>query len=151
MTTSDSNAISAKSYFPVDNRIIFTSDQGWNELNHIYIKNIDGAVIDLTPDSAKASYYGWNYEKTAIFWASNRRDPRYFDLYRTEVSGSAAEEGVFQTESIYINEDGFTPSTISDNERYLALSESITTSNSNLYLLDKQTEIRTLITPHEGD
>jgi dipeptidyl aminopeptidase/acylaminoacyl peptidase len=151
LTTSDSNAISAKSYFPVDNRIIFTSDQGGNELNHIYIKNIDGAVIDLTPDSAKASYYGWNYEKTAIFWASNRRDPRYFDLYRTEVSGSAAEEGVFQTESIYINEDGFTPSTISDNERYLALSESITTSNSNLYLLDKQTEIRTLITPHEGD
>ena len=151
LTNSSENAIIARSYFPSDDRIIYSSDDGGNELTHLYIKNKEGSVIDLTPDSAKASYYGWNHDNTAIFWASNKRDPRYFDLYRTEVIGASVAEVGFQTENLYVNDNGFTPSTISDDERYIALSERVTTSDANIHLLDTQTGEVSLITPHEGN
>lgn len=151
LTASQDDAIFVSSYFPEDDRFLYQSDQGGNELTHIYIKGADGSVTDLTPDSAKASLYGWNSDKSAIFWASNKRDPRYFDLYRTEVSGTAADEGVYQTETFYVNENGWIPSAISDNERFIALQENITTSNSNIHILDLETGNTKLITEHEGD
>jgi dipeptidyl aminopeptidase/acylaminoacyl peptidase len=151
LTNSSENAIIAQSYFPSDDRIIYTSDQGGNELDHLYIKNMEGNVIDLTPDSAKASYYGWNHGKTAIYWASNKRDPRYFDMYRTAVIGASIKEGEFQTERLYTNNNGYTPSIISDNERYIALSERLTTSDVNIHLLDTQTGDIQLITPHDEE
>ena len=151
LTTSDDDAQFARSYFPEDERFIFTSDQGGNELDHIFIKNTDGSAIDLTPDSAKAALRGWNNDRTAIHWTSNKRDARYFDLYRTGVDGPSMVEGGFQTEVLYTNMNGFTPASISDNERYIALSESITTSNSNIHILDTETDETILITPHEGD
>ena len=151
LTHSSKNAIIARSFFPFDNRIIYTSDQGGNELAHLYVKNIEGNVIDLTPDSAKASYYGWNHSRTAIYWVSNKRDPRYFDMYRTAVIGASVKEGEFQTEKLYTNYNGFTPSIISDNERYIALSERLTTSDANIHLLDTQTGNIHLITPHDGE
>ncbi len=151
LTQSTEDAIFADSYFPEDDRIIYTGDQGGNELDHIYIRNTDGTSIDLTPDSAKAVLYKWNVDRTAIFWTSNKRDPRFFDMYRTEVAGKEVENGVYNTVSIYENKKGYTPSAISDNERYMALQENITTSNSNIHLLDLQTGESKLITAHEGN
>ena len=55
LTHSDEDAIFADSFFPKDDRIVYTSDQGGNELDHIYIRNTDGSNIDLTPDSAIAT------------------------------------------------------------------------------------------------
>ena len=151
LTDSQDDAVFVASYFPEDDRFLYQSDQGGNELTHIYVQGTEGSVTDLTPDSAKASLYGWNSDKTAIFWGSNKRDPRYFDLYRTEISGASAEEGVYQTETFYNNESGWTPTIISDNEQYLALVESITTSNSNIHILNRETGETTLITEHTGD
>lgn len=151
LTASEDDAQFARSYFPEDERFIFTGDQGGNELDHIFIKNTDGSELDLTPDSAKATLYGWNNDRTAIHWTSNKRDPKYFDLYRTGVDGPSSAEGGFQTEVMYTNTNGFTPSAISDNERYIALSEFITTANSNIHILDTETGETLLITPHEGD
>ena len=49
LTNSDSNSVFATSYFPNDNRILFRSDQGGNEIYHIYLREEDGSVRDLTP------------------------------------------------------------------------------------------------------
>ncbi|MEO0332278.1 MAG: S9 family peptidase, partial [Bacteroidota bacterium] len=51
LTNSESESIFAISYFPEDERILFTSDQGGNEINHLYVKNLNGEATDLTPDS----------------------------------------------------------------------------------------------------
>lgn len=151
LTSSAEDAIFADSYFPEDDRIVYTGDQGGNELDHIFIRNTDGTSIDLTPDSAKAVLYKWNVDRTAIFWTSNKRDPRFFDMYRTEVAGQEVENGIYNSVTIYENKNGFTPSAISDNERYMALQENITTSNSNIHLFDLETGESKLITPHEGN
>ena len=46
LTFSDSNSISPISYFPNDKRFLFRSDQGGNEIWHIYLYD-DGVTIDL--------------------------------------------------------------------------------------------------------
>ena len=42
LTSSTGNSIFAVSYFPTDERILYTSDQGGNELDHLYVRNPDG-------------------------------------------------------------------------------------------------------------
>src|SRR5262245_39309785 len=47
MTDSKTSAILAVSYFPHDDRLLYTQDEGGNELNHIYVRETDGKVRDL--------------------------------------------------------------------------------------------------------
>ena len=140
LTTSTSNAIYGRSYFPEDERIIYTSDQEGNEISHIYLRDENGAATDITPDSiAKSNFGGWNHAKTKFYVSSNKRDPKYFDLYTTTIeSNNASETQVFPSEMIYQNNDGLNLSSISTNERYFALSKSITTNRTEMYLLDSE-------------
>ena len=49
LTTSTTNAIFGQSYFPNDERIIYTSDQEGNEISHIYLREESGVSTDLNP------------------------------------------------------------------------------------------------------
>src|SRR5947209_5677569 len=42
------------SYFPHDDRILYTRDSGGDEQNHLYVRSPDGAEKDLTPGKLKA-------------------------------------------------------------------------------------------------
>jgi Tol biopolymer transport system component len=76
LTDSKTNSVFALSYFPNDERILYSSDQGGNEINHLYMRSPDGKVSDLTPDSAaKADFAGWSFDKKSFFYRSNKRDP----------------------------------------------------------------------------
>ncbi len=150
LTTSTDNAIFALSYFPGDERTLYTSDKGGNEINHLYVRNPDGSVIDLITDStAKAQFAGWSFNKKLMYLASNSRDKKYFDLYQVQIS--SGENKVYPSTLVYKNEKGLNPNAISNDDRYIALSETITTNNSNMYLLDMQTKKTKLLSPHEGD
>lgn len=140
LTSSASNAIYGRSYFPEDERIIYTSDQEGNEISHIYLRDENGTATDITPDSiAKSNFGGWNHTKTKFYVSSNKRDPKYFDLYTTTIENkNASETQVFPSEMIYQNNDGLNLSSISTNERYFALSKSITTNRTEMYLLDSE-------------
>src|SRR5688572_4094024 len=46
-STKDSNF--AVSYFPADDRFLFTADEGGNELTHVWVAEKDGTTKDLTP------------------------------------------------------------------------------------------------------
>ncbi|MBT5221069.1 MAG: S9 family peptidase, partial [Woeseia sp.] len=52
LTMSDDNAVFAVSWFPNDDRILYTYDGGGNELNHVVVREIDGSNRDLTPGDA---------------------------------------------------------------------------------------------------
>src|SRR5262249_24319843 len=61
LTDSKTSAILAVSYFPHDDRILYTQDEGGNELNHLYVRETDGKVRDLTPGkNLKAMFGGWS-------------------------------------------------------------------------------------------
>ncbi len=146
LTTSTTDANLAISYFPEDERFIYTADQGGNELNHIYVQELDGSVVDLTPgENLKASFAGWTGDYSAFYVQSNERDPRYFDVYRYTL------EPGYPREQVFLNEEGFFPANLSRDGRYLVLAELHNTNDNDLYVHDFETGERIHITPHTGN
>ena len=52
ITKSTADAIFAVSFFPTDDRVLITRDQGGNELNHLYVIERDGARRTSRPASS---------------------------------------------------------------------------------------------------
>jgi dipeptidyl aminopeptidase/acylaminoacyl peptidase len=145
VTQSENNAIFSISFFPYDNRILYRSDHGGNEISHIFIQEEDGAVRDLTPGKKeKANFYKWSHDGKSFFYLSNKRNPRFMDLYEMDIQS-------FDTKMIYKNDAGYNLGDISRNKRYLALSKTITEHNSDMYLYDCETKDLIHLTPHDGD
>jgi dipeptidyl aminopeptidase/acylaminoacyl peptidase len=152
LTNSTEESVFAASYFPNDDRIVYTSDKGGNEIDHIFVRNPDGSSIDIITDpNAKANFYGWSYDKKLMYYSSNSRDPRFFDLYRVDVEAAPKEGNVYPSMVVYQNNEGLDPTAISRDGRYIALIKPITTNNSDVYILDTESGERKHITPHEGD
>src|SRR5262245_21923448 len=75
LTNSTTNAIMARSFFPKDERFLYESDQGGNELTHVYVHEQDGSATDLTPgDKLKAAFEGWAHDRNSFFLTTNERD-----------------------------------------------------------------------------
>jgi dipeptidyl aminopeptidase/acylaminoacyl peptidase len=145
LTSSTGNSIFPVSFFPSDNRILYTSDQGGNEISHIYLRNEDGSTKDLTPDEkARAEFYGWAYDKKSFLYGSNKRNEKFSDLYEMDAATLTAT-------MFYQNDSGYNPGAISNDKRYVAFVKTITTNNSEMYLLDRQTGVLEHLSPHEGD
>lgn len=152
MTNSTDNAIFARSYFPGDDRVIVQSDKGGNEITHLFVLGQEGEMADLIKDStAKAQFYGWSYNKKLMYYTSNGRDKRFFDLYKVQVDNNQSEDKLYPASLTYKNTEGLNPSVISNDDRYIALTKSITTNNSDMYLLDTESGESKLLSAHEGD
>lgn len=152
LTTSTDDAIFSRSYFPSDDRILYVSDKGGNEITHIFVRNPNGSTQDLIQDStAKAQLAGWSYDKKKLYYMSNSRDKRFFDLMRIQVEGDKKEGNLYPSSLVYQNNEGLNPAAISNDDRYIALSKSITTNNSEMYLLDTQTGDVKHLSKHEGN
>jgi dipeptidyl aminopeptidase/acylaminoacyl peptidase len=142
LTASNKESFFVRAYVPNSNDFIYSADNGGNEINHLFLKKEDDAVIDLTPiANEKSMFYKWSNDNQFLYYLSNKRDSRYFDLYKMKI-------GQWIPEIIYKNEDNFSLSDISNDEKYLLLSKSITTSENNFYLFDinenKRIEISSL-------
>ncbi|MEZ5083854.1 MAG: S9 family peptidase [Bacteroidales bacterium] len=145
ITHSTEESIFAISWFPEDDRILYSSDKGGNEISHIYLIDLEGNTTDLTPwEESKSEFFEWARDKKSFFFVSNKRDERFFDLYEMDVE-------TFTPVLIYENNDGLNVSSISDNKRWLALTKTITTSNGEMYLYDMETKALKHISEHQGD
>src|SRR3546814_9127016 len=61
LTTSTTDSTFAISWFPNDARVLYSADQGGNELDHLYVREVDGTTRDLTPgEKVKAGFDGWS-------------------------------------------------------------------------------------------
>ena len=145
LTQSTTNSIFARSYFPDDERVIYSSDEGGNELTHIYVRNPDGTTKDLTPGTKlKASFYGWSGDDKSFFVTTNERDPQFFDLYEIAADGYART-------MIYRNTEGFEIGPVSRDKRYIALVRPRTTSDADIFLHDRTANTTKNITEHTGN
>jgi dipeptidyl aminopeptidase/acylaminoacyl peptidase len=146
LTTSTSNATFATSWFPTDDRILFTADQGGNELNHLYVRGLDGQVKDLTPgEKLKAQFAGWNKAGTTFYVSTNERDAQAFDLY-------AYDATTYARKLVFRNPGGLSLGDLSVDGRWLVLTKQHSSANSDLFLADlsQPTPEPKLITPHQG-
>jgi len=145
LTRSDSTAVYALTYFPDDERFLFTADQGGDELNHVYVQDPDGTVTDLTPgEGLKAQFGGWADDDESFYVMTNERDASFFDVYEYQVA-----EG-YPREMIYRNDTGLFPGSISPDERWISFLEPNTTNDSDVLVLDRSTGEMTNLTAHEG-
>ncbi len=134
ITQSDSTSIFAESYFPNDNRMLISADGNGDEIDHLFVRELDGSIKDITPEKgAKSAFYGWSKDKNSLYYGSNKRDPRYFDVYKMSIAD-------FSSELIYQNNDGLNFSEISDNEKYFALTKSLNTNDTDLFLYNSETK-----------
>ncbi len=139
ITNSDKESMFANSYVPGTTNIIYNSDKGGNEISHLYLRKTSGEVKDLTPGKEeKTQFWGWSRDDKYLYYFSNKRDPRFFDLYKMDTAK-------WMSQLIYKNDKGFDVSAISPNERFLVLVENLTTSSNNAFLVDQQSGTTTKI------
>jgi dipeptidyl aminopeptidase/acylaminoacyl peptidase len=144
ITRSTTDSTFAVSYFPTDDRILYTRDNGGNELNHLYVRETDGSEKDLTPgDKLKASFAGWTPAADAFYVRSNERDPRFFDIYRYDAK-------TYDRKLFYKDEVGYDLGAISGDGKWVAFSKAKGTSDSDIHLGSAETGKMTHISPHEG-
>ncbi|MEM8893318.1 MAG: alpha/beta fold hydrolase, partial [Bacteroidota bacterium] len=150
LTNSELETTIAIGYFPEDNRILFTADEGGNENYKLFMQSPEGATKDLTPyDSVRNSFMGWSHDLKSMFIGSNQRNPQFMDVYERSIASLDEEVGF--GEMIYQNDNGWDVSAISKNKRFFALSQAITSADSKMYLYDRETGETKDISEHEGD
>ncbi len=145
LTFSTGDAVYALSYFPHDDRFIYMSDKGGNEIYNLYVQSEDGEVRNITPpDTVRSVFYGWSRERDSIFYGSNARDKRFMDVYEMDI-------GTFTGRMIYLNDAGYQFGDISNDKKYMIFTKPITTNNNNMFLYNRSTGEVTNVTSHEGD
>jgi len=127
LSTSDSSSVYAISYFPEDERILFRMDDNGDEIYKIFVMDGD-SITRLTPaQNARALFYGWARDEESFYYGSNERDPRFMDVYQMNTVD-------FSPELVYNNSEGYNFGGISPDGNYMALSKSINTNDSDLFL-----------------
>ena len=130
MTESSSDGRYAVSFFPRDERILFSGDTGGNELTHIYVRNPDGTTRDLTPGTtAKSEFGGWSADGSTFYVVSNERDPAAFDIW-------AYDAASYERRIIFTNPGGFFPGGVSPDGRHVVLQKQLSSADSDLYLTE---------------
>ena len=147
LSASTGVATFAASYFPNDARVLLTADSGGggSELTHVYVRELDGTVRDLTPGAAvKADLLGWSGDRSRFWITSNARDSSVFDVYSVDPT-------TYETTLLFENPD-MNISAISPDGRWVALDKSISSADSDVYLVDLQGDKEPrLITEHTGN
>jgi dipeptidyl aminopeptidase/acylaminoacyl peptidase len=150
LTSSNENSYFAQSYFPNDNRFIFSFDEGGNENYKIHMGSPDGQTKVITAeDSVRNAFWGWSRDEKSMIYSSNKRNPSFMDIYELQISALENEWPV--GEMLYENNDGIDVGSISPNKQYFALTQAITSANGKMYIYNKATGERQDISEHEGD
>jgi dipeptidyl aminopeptidase/acylaminoacyl peptidase len=131
---------------PDGSGLLFGKARGGDENAQLYWLAPDGSQIRALTDAPKVrhNFGSWSHDGRRISYASNKRNPNYFDVYIMDVA-SGREELVYQQDGS--NE----PATWSFDDRQLIVShdnEQLSLDN-DLYLVDLATRQATLLTQHQ--
>jgi dipeptidyl aminopeptidase/acylaminoacyl peptidase len=144
ITKSTTDSTYAVSFFPTDDRVLITRDQGGNELNHIYVLSGSDPERDLTPGAkSKALFLQWTHDSSAFYIATNERDPKFFDIYK--YNAKSYERSLF-----FENKDGYLPANVSDDENWVSLTKINTTNDSDMFLWSARTRETKHVSKHTG-
>lgn len=132
LTRSVKESLYGIGYLPGTESYLYSSDQGGNENDHIFFKKPGSdSAVDITPWPGSKNYmHSWTTDKKGMFLLSNRRDPKYFDIWK-------ADTAKWNFKLFYQNDSGYNPEAISKDERYIALTKDVTTDKNELYLFDR--------------
>ena len=146
ITDSTTESIFALSYFPEDERILYSSDKGGNEITHLFVRDLEENETDITgEENVRERIFGFADDGKSFFTSATRRNPRALDIY--EWSTETLEPELF-----YENSSGLYVSAISTDKRWIAGWRMSSSNNSDIYLIDRNADGEpVLITEHEGE
>lgn len=127
--------------------LVFGKARGGDENAQLFWMTPDGSDIRQLTDAPKIRHnFGrWSQDGRRISYASNKRNPNFFDIYVMDV-GSGREEMVYQ-------QDGSNGvAAWSQDGRYMVVShtnEQLSLDN-DLFLVDTQSKQSQLLTQHQG-
>lgn len=144
LTFYDDN-VSFVSFSPKGDGLVLGKARAGDENTQLFWMSVDGKTIkELTNNSAvRHNFGGWLRDGTKIYYASNKRNRNFFDIYSMEIA-TGKEELIYQ-------QDGSNSfAAVSEDGRFLVISRASTefSLDNNLYLFDLQTKQETLLTPH---
>jgi dipeptidyl aminopeptidase/acylaminoacyl peptidase len=130
MTNSTVESFFGIDYVPGFPGLLYSADKGGNEISHIYLLEDNGKTTDLTPgENEKTAFSKWSEDKKSLFYTSNGREPKFFDLYKMNV-------GEWKPSMVFENKEGYSLGEISPDEKLIAVSKTITTSENELFLIN---------------
>src|SRR6185437_2781653 len=85
---------SLAAYSPTGEALLVAGDVGGNEHTQLWlIQTESGAVTPLTTNPEVIhDFGGWSPDGTKVTFASNARDPRFFDVYEQDAAGGAPRQ-----------------------------------------------------------
>ena len=127
--------------------LIFAKSRGGDENAQLYWLSPDGAEIRALTNAPKVrhNFGSWSHDGKKISYASNKRDPNFFDVYVLEVT-SGREELVYQQDG---SNDPVAWS-FDDGKIIVSRSNEQLSLDNDLYLVDLATKAVTHLTPHTG-
>ena len=146
ITHSETDAMIARAFFPEDDRILYTADEGGNELSHVYLKAPGEEAVDLTPgENVRATFRRFRRDGAVFFVTTNERNPQADDLYEFD-------SATLERQLVFENPGGFFVGPVSGDGRRLALTRSRSNADSDVFLVDLEAGTEPVhLTPHEGD
>ncbi len=132
------------SYFPNDDRLLYSADGGGNEISHLYLRAENGETRDLTPgERNRALFHGWAHDRKSFFFTSNERNPAFMDLYEMDAA-------TLEPKRIFDN-DGYDVGPVSPDKSLVALNKQIGNHKSDIFLYDLKSKKVRQLTESEGD
>ena len=127
--------------------IIFGKAIGGNENTQLFGMKPDGSgVVNLTnAPTVRHNFGGISADGAKIYYASNKRDKNYFDIYSLDLV-NGKEELLYQQDG---NND-FAAVNDSGSKFIVSRDGTELSLDNNLYLIDARTKQETLLTPHTG-
>ncbi|WP_429911670.1 prolyl oligopeptidase family serine peptidase [Glycocaulis sp.] len=141
LTDSQTETIALIGYFPDDERLLFSSDRGGDERAHIYVREVDGTIRDLTPGEGHvARFVDWAHDGQSFFVMMNARDRRFFDLHEITT-------GSYVRERIFVNDGAYQIRAVSPDRSLIAMSRIADNANTITYLYHTGSGVLEAITP----
>ncbi len=137
--------VSALEYAPAGDRLVFGMDAGGNERQGLYSLTPGGEeVAPLATNPAVIHGWGaWSPDGAQIAYASNARDPRFFDIYVRPLDG--------EPRLVYRHDGTNNVRDWRPDGRALLLERRNGSLDNDLLLLDLDSGEARLLTAHEGE
>ena len=88
LTKSTTDTTLAVSYFANDDRVLYTRDNGGDENNHVYVRELDGSEKDITPgEQLKDTFMNWAPDGNEFYVTTNEPN----GIHVVAMSGEGSE------------------------------------------------------------
>lgn len=134
------------SWSPKGNQLLIGKDVGGNERTQLYMLYGDGSHIDTLTNNSKVIYGfgGWSHDGKWICFRSNERDEKFFDVFMMNIETK-------ERKLIYQQDGNNSASGFSPDDKYVLVTRSESSYNSDIFAVEIASLKATHLTPHQGD